>query len=178
MIGRTRMVGPFITAVGTAFLLLVSGSCARGRPTSGSGRIGIITSEEIQASDAEDVLDLIQQLRPSWLLLGARRDPTNPWEEGGPVVLVNDVPPPARPLYSIQFMSLENIREIHYLTSTRAETRFRVSAPDGAILILTNTRLNPGNTVPPDTGRAQLSFFSSNRWDSLLLIGASEADND
>jgi hypothetical protein len=163
--------------VAGGFLLSTAG-CAKKGPNTGRGGASVIDQTEIRASDADDVLELIQQLRPAWLLMGTRRDPSDPTEEGGPVVLVNDVPPPARPLYSLQFMSLENIREIRLLTRTHAHTRYRVGAPDGAILILTNTRMNPGDTVPPDTGRVQFSSSSSNQWDPLSLTGASEVSHD
>jgi hypothetical protein len=130
--------------------------CARSQPVTGRGGIRAISKEEIRESDARDALELIQQIRPAWLAGSLIRDPSDPTERGGPTVLINDIPP--KPLFSLQFLPLEHVREIHYLTRTYAETRFRVRAADGLILVLTNAPVNPGDSIPPDTGavRARL----------------------
>jgi hypothetical protein len=139
----------------SAFLFLGVGSlivtgCASNQPVTGGGGIRAITEEEIQASDADDVLELIQQLRPAWLAGSVLGDPSNPAQTGGPSVLINDIPP--KPLFSLQFLSLENVKEIHYLTRTAAETRFRVGATHGLILVLTHSRVVSKDTIPPNTG--------------------------
>ncbi len=124
----------------------------------------MITEAEIQASDADDVLELIQQLRPAWLVGSVLGDPSDPTQNRGPSVLINDIPP--KPLFSLQFLSLENIKEIRFLTRTTAETRFRVGARDGLILVLTHSGVLPEDTLPPDTGAAtarSLTTDSTNR---------------
>lgn len=124
--------------------------CASNQPVTGGGGVRVITETEIQASDADDVLELIQQLRPAWLVRSVLGDPSDPAQTEGPSVLINDIPP--KPLFSLQFLPLENIKEIRFLTRTAAETRFRVGARDGLILILTHSGAPPEDTIPPDTG--------------------------
>jgi hypothetical protein len=129
-----------------AFLALIG--CSVNRPITGTGGLNTLTRIEIQKSGARNALELIRMLRPSWLLASPLRDPADPTESGsGPGVLINDVP--VKPLFSLQFESLENITEIRYLTRTSAENRYRVSAPNGLIVII---RPPPVGT-PPDTGR-------------------------
>jgi hypothetical protein len=75
-------------------------------------------------------------------------------------------------------MSLANIREIRFLTRTSAETRYRVGAPDGLILILTHSGLERGDTVIPDTGRTFNTEESINLMENPLLFSYSEARHD
>ncbi|MBT8396246.1 MAG: hypothetical protein HKO65_18230 [Gemmatimonadetes bacterium] len=144
------MVRSGVIAVGVLGLFLSLAACARGRPVTGRGGVRAITQEEIQASDARDALELIQMIRPVWLAGSLLGDPTDPTVQGGPTVLINDIPP--KPLFSLQFLPLEDIREIQYLTRTYAETRFRVGARNGLILVLTLSPVNPGDSIRPDTG--------------------------
>jgi hypothetical protein len=58
-----------------------------------------------------------------------------------------------RPLLTLQFMSLENVREIRYLTGTSAEIRYRVRVPEGLIVVLTYPMVGSGDPIRPDTGR-------------------------
>ena len=138
------------TAVCIAWFLLALVGCARGQAATGTGGVRVITQEEIRESDARNALELIQQIRPVWLGGSLLRDPSDPTDRGGPSVLINDIPP--RPLFSLQFVPLDNIREIQFLTRTSAETRYRVGARDGLILVLTRSPMNLGDSIPPDTG--------------------------
>ena len=147
------MIRSRTVALSAALFLVFLTGCTRKYPITGSGGLRAISEVEILKSDAEDVLELIEDLRPSWLLGEMVQDPENPFESGGPQVLVNGVPP--RPLFTLQFMSLENVREIHYLTSTSAETRYRVRSSAGTILVITHSRVGPGDSIPPDTGRVR-----------------------
>lgn len=169
----TRAHGIFASAI---ILCVVLTGCVRKQAVTGTGGINAIVESEILESDAEDVLGLIQRIRPSWLLHGSMRDPANPWESEGPVVLINDIPP--KPIFSLQFMSLTNIREIRFLTRTSAETRYRVGAPDGLILILTHSGLERGDTVVPDTGRTHSTEESTDFMENSLLFAFSEARHD
>ncbi len=145
------MVRP--TTVATSVLLLLLAACAGSPPLLDRGGLRAISEVEIRKSDAEDLLELIQEIRPSWLMEGMISDPGDPWETGGAQVLINDIPP--RPLFTLQFMSLANVREIHYLTRTSAETRYRVRTPAGLILVLTYSLVGAGDSVAPDTGWAR-----------------------
>ena len=169
----TRLHGVLASGIILCFGLT---GCVRNRAVSGSGGINAIVESEILESEAEDVLELIQMIRPSWLLHGSMRDPANPWESEGPVVLINDIPP--KPVFSLQFMSLANIREIRFLTRTSAETRYRVGAPDGLILILTHSGLERGDTVVPDTGRTFSTDESNDLMENSLLFAFPEARHD
>ncbi len=147
------------TTVGCVCLLTLA-ACAVRRPITGSGGLSTITEIEIRKSDAEDVLELIEDLRPSWILGSPVRDPGNPLESpAGPGVLINDVP--VLPLYALQFEPLEGIKEIRHLTRTSAENRYRVSAPRGLIVVIRPPRVGPDRTTPPDTGRASGSITAS-----------------
>ncbi len=139
-----------LSSLSAVVSLLIAVGCAANRPATGSGGVRAITEAEIRASEADDVLELIQLLRPAWLAGSLIGDPSSPTEMGGPVVLINDIPP--KPLYSLQFLPLENIREIRFLTRTTAETRFRVEAIHGLILVLTYFPVMPRDTLAPDTG--------------------------
>lgn len=142
---------PPATIILTLLFSLIQAGCARRQPLTGPGGLRAISEVEIRKSDAEDLLELIEALRPSWLLGTMVQDPSDPLESGGPKVLVNGLPP--RPLFTLQFMSPGNVREIHYLTRTAAETRFRVGSPEGLILVLTYPAVIPSDTTQPDTGR-------------------------
>ena len=142
------MVRPHLIAM--PFLLLLLAACVRNQPLTGRGGLRAISEVEIRKSDADDVLELIQKTRPSWLMGGTLQDPSDPWEFTGIQVLINDLP--SRPLFTLQFMSLKNVREIHYLTRTSAETRYRVGAPYGLILVLTYPTVGSGDSIRPDTG--------------------------
>ena len=142
-----------------SFVLLWLAGCAGNRPITGEGGLHVISEIEVRKSTADDVLELIEDLRPSWLFGGVLRDPSDPSETGGPRVLINDVPP--RPLFTLQFVSLENVREIHYLTRASAANRYSVGASTDVILVLTHPKVGP-DSIRPDTGNARASDPSSN----------------
>jgi hypothetical protein len=114
-----------------------------------------IQADEIQASDADNLMDLIEEIRPGWVYFHDLRDPRDPSEREGPLVMINEVP--ARPLYTLQYIPLENIREVRYLTRTNALNRYRVNAPAGVILVISPPMVGPNPEIPPDTGRVYWS---------------------
>lgn len=116
-------------------------SCATGKPVTGAGGTRAILADEIGGSTAEDVLALVRDLRPAWLVSLNVRDPSDPWESGGPVVLVNGIPP--RPLHTLQFMPVEGVQEVHFLSARDVEIQYRVRSPSGAILIKTRSSGGP-----------------------------------
>jgi len=109
-----------------------------------------IQIDEISAATEDNLLDLIERIRPSWVFFHDLRDPGDPSETAGPLVMINDVPP--RPLFTLQYISLEGVQEIRYLTRTYALTRYRVNAPAGVILVITPSFVGPGTENKPDTG--------------------------
>lgn len=140
----TRVARRSVPGLPPGGLLLSPPACGRGRAVVGEGGLRGVTLEEVRASDADNVLELIEELRPSWLMGSPLRAPWDPTEQSCPLVLVNDVPP--QPLFSLQYVPLDGVREIRYLTATYAETRYRIRAPDGAILVLRPPPISP---VPP-----------------------------
>lgn len=116
-------------------------SCAARKPVTGAGGTRAILADEIGGSTADDVLALVRDLRPAWLVGPNVRDPSDPWESGGPVVLVNGIPP--RPLHTLQFMSVEGVQEVHFLTARDVEIQYRVRSPSGAILVKTRSPGGP-----------------------------------
>ncbi len=109
-----------------------------------------IQIDEIRGAEDDNLMALIERVRPSWLYFHDLRDPADPDETEGPLVLINDVPP--RPLFTLQYLPLENVREVQYLTSQFALTRYRVESPGGVILVRTHALVGPGGEPKPDTG--------------------------
>jgi hypothetical protein len=129
--------------------LLATGCALSPGPRGGGMRE--VELHEIQASDADNVMDLLERIRPGWLYFHELRDPREASETQGPLVMINDVP--ARPLFTLQFIPLEGVQEIRYLTRSYARNRYRVNAPNGVILVITPDPVGPSPQVPPDTGR-------------------------
>jgi len=136
-----------LTLVGALFLA----GCALTPGSRGQGGMRDIQIDEIRSTQATNAMDLIEKVRPGWLYFHDLRDPSDPSETAGPLVMINDLPP--RPLYSLQFLSLENVTEIRYLTRSYAMQRYRVSSPAGVILVISPPLVGPGPETPPDTGR-------------------------
>lgn len=130
--------------------LLPLAGCALSRPGVGGGMRDIQT-DEIQGATDDNLMDLIERIRPSWLHFHDLRDPADPEETEGPMVMINDVPP--RPLFTLQYVPLENVREVQYLTPRYALTRYRVESAGGVILVMTRSLVGPGVEIKPDTGR-------------------------
>jgi len=127
--------------------------CALSRPGVGGG-MRDIQADEIQGATDDNLMDLIERLRPSWLHFHDLRDPSDPEETEGPLVMINDVPP--RPLFTLQYVPLENVREVQYLTPRYALTRYRVDSAGGVILVITRAMVGPGEPTKPDTGRVKV----------------------
>jgi hypothetical protein len=141
--------------------------CALTPGTQGGG-MRDITTEEIQASQADNLMDLIEKIRPGWLYFHNLRDPRDAHENQGPLVMINDVPP--RPLFTLQYLTLENVTAIRYLTGTYALNRYRVDSPSGVILVISPPMVGPDPKIPPDTGR--VSGSDSARTDGARTDGA------
>lgn len=130
--------------------LFFLGGCALSGSSQGGG-MRDIRSDEILGAKEENLMDFIERVRPSWLHFHDLRDPADPEETEGPMVMINDVPP--RPLFTLQYVPLEGVREIQYLTSRYALTRYRVESRGGVILVLTRSMVGPDVKPKPDTGR-------------------------
>ena len=135
----SRSLRSFTLALGAGTLLFAG--CARTHSPTGAAGGRAISGEEIAGSDAEDLLELIEELRPSWLLGSPIRDPSDPSETDGPLVLLGDAPP--QPLFTLQFVTLDGVREIRYLTATSARSRHQVHAPSGLIVVIRTPSRGP-----------------------------------
>ena len=107
--------------------------CALTR-SGGQGGLRDIQIDEIRGAQEDNVMDLIERIRPSWLYSHNIRDPEDPYESEGPQVLLNDVPP--RPLFTLSYIPPTNVLEIRYLTAQYALTRYRVDSPAGVIMVI------------------------------------------
>jgi len=128
-------------------------ACILPRATGGKGGMRDIQIDEIRAAHEDNVLDLIERVRPGWVYFHEIRDPEDPHETDGPLVLINDVPP--HPLFTLKYFPLENVQEIRYLTASYALSRYRVRSPAGVILVVTGPLVGPDPQVKPDTGRTR-----------------------
>lgn len=148
-----------VSRIACLAVLLATGCALSPGPRGGGMRD--IRMDEIRVSKAQNVMDLIEKIRPGWLYFQELRDPRDPSETGGPLVMINDVPP--RPLFTLQYLPLENVREIRYLTRAYALNRYRVNAPAGVILVVSPPRVGPNPETPPDTGRVYWSHQTPTR---------------
>ncbi len=116
------------------FLLLVGIACtAGGRDPSPSRLPDVIDLEEIHASSASNVWDLIHQVRPNWLRSrgpSSLRDPAPVY----PVVYLGDMS--YGPLETLRGFSIIGVQEIRFIGATTATTRFGSGHAGGIIQLL------------------------------------------
>lgn len=121
-------------AVGLLLLLAAIAGCGT---TSGarSGSSDVLTRQEIQAAQASNAYELLQQLRPQFLRnRGALsiRDPT----AGQVVVYMNDVH--YGDVDSLRTIAIEEIDEIRYISAADATTRWGTGHAGGVIQVRAN----------------------------------------
>jgi outer membrane cobalamin receptor len=125
-------------AIAALFLLQlavgVSAAEAQGRRSR-----NVITQEEIEKSTADDAYDLIRRLRPAWF---TRRgvasgqvtaDAGGGLDDGAGVIAYVD----GIRWADLTTLTTERIKEVRYLSSSDATTRFGTGHPAGAIEIIT-----------------------------------------
>jgi hypothetical protein len=112
-------------------LLLALAACG---PTAGAaspatGGSRVISEAEIDGSNATNLLDLVQRLRPSWIqqraVAGGR---------GFPTVFMG-----SQALGSVDRLrevSTHNVREVRYLNGPEASSRFGAGVPYGVIQVI------------------------------------------
>lgn len=119
-----------------AMLALALGACgpAAGASGDGGGTVArgnarVITETEIQESSAPNLLELVQQLRPSWVQQRAVAS-----GRGYPTVFQG-----SQALGSIDRLreiGTTNVREVRYLTGPEASSRFGAGVPYGVIQVI------------------------------------------
>lgn len=123
----------------TAFTVLVLSGCAAasapgegGSPSGGSA--DLITSEELRETDLQDatVWDAVQRLRPAWL---RSRGTTGAGDRTFPRVFLDGVD--IGDLDELRRIGTRDVREIRFMNSRDATTRYGTGYPGGAILVRT-----------------------------------------
>ena len=118
-------------------LLVVTAACASSSPgarTAGRRDARVLSAEEIRASSASNMYDVIRSHRPEWLI---KRGQTSINMEGDIVVYVDNVAlggPEA--LKSIDVQSVQSAR---FLNASEAQMRYGVGHMHGAIVVVTRT---------------------------------------
>ncbi|RMF61978.1 MAG: hypothetical protein D6743_12785 [Calditrichaeota bacterium] len=118
-----------------SFLAVIFLGCGTSNTTTHRSSRYVITVDDIAGTSATNGLELIQQLRPEWLLQSERRGVKSISVENAtePVVYVNE----SRygDVASLRTLSINNIREIKYMKAREATTRFGTGHTGGAILV-------------------------------------------
>ncbi len=112
--------GPAASAGGTA---------SAGGATASSGGSRVIAQADIDGNTASNVLELVQQLRPSWL-----QQRSFVGGQGYPTVYLG-----TQPLGSVERLRevpTHNVREVRFLNGPEASSRFGARVPYGVIQVL------------------------------------------
>lgn len=116
-------------------LLLTLAACASATSSPGSASPDIITRAEIEASRADNVYELIQQLRPRFLRTRGVSSMSDP-SAGHPVVYVNEVRHGG--LETLRSILVSQVDEIRYISASDATTRWGTGHTAGVIQVLVN----------------------------------------
>jgi hypothetical protein len=121
-----------------AVLLLVMAACAssstEGRRTSGRRDARLLGGEEIRASSASNLYDVIRSHRPEWLI---KRGQTSINNEGDIVVYVDNVALGGPE--SLKSIDVQSVQSVRFLTASEAQMRYGVGHMHGAIVVTTRT---------------------------------------
>ncbi|HLM66881.1 MAG TPA: hypothetical protein VK358_05095 [Longimicrobium sp.] len=116
---RRWMAGALVAAMAAC------GAPAGGAPV-GGGSSRVISEAEITQNTAANVLDLVQQLRPSWL---------QPRAGGGfPTVYVGSQA--LGPVERLRELATDNVREVRWMNGPEASSRFGAGVPYGVIQVI------------------------------------------
>jgi hypothetical protein len=123
--------------VTVALVLLVTAACASstssGR-TSGRRDARVLTAEEIRASSASNMYDVIRSHRPEWLI---KRGQTSINMEGDIVVYVDNVALGGPE--SLRSIDVQSVQSARFLNASEAQMRYGVGHMHGAIVVVTRT---------------------------------------
>lgn len=124
---RRWMAGALLAALAACGPAAGGASARSGAPTSGGSRL--IAEAEIDGHAATNLLELVQQLRPSWVQRRALAG-----GQGYPTVYLG-----SQPLGSIDRLRevpTHNVREVRYLNGPEASSRFGAGVPYGVIQVI------------------------------------------
>ena len=120
-----------------AVLLLATAACAStstaGR-TSGRRDARVLSAEEIKASSASNLYDVIRSYRPEWLI---KRGQTSINLEGDIVVYVDNVALGGPE--SLKSIDVQSVQSARFLNASEAQMRYGVGHMHGAIVVTTRT---------------------------------------
>ena len=121
-----------------AALALVLGAavaCASSTPRpSGRRDARILGAEEIRASSASNLYDVIRSQRPEWLI---KRGQTSINYEGDIVVYVDNVALGGPE--SLKSIDVQSVQSARFLNASEAQMRYGVGHMHGAIVVITRT---------------------------------------
>ncbi len=112
-------------------------ACASGGSTSAaaSRNQDVIGLAEIQASEAPTALDLIQELRPRWLIQNRGQRSFGEGAQDAPQVILDDIPQPS--LDSLGEIPRDAIQEIRMISPRDATFQYGTGFPAGIIKVTT-----------------------------------------
>jgi outer membrane cobalamin receptor len=126
------------TAVATLFLLQLAVGVSTAEAQGRRNR-NVITQEEVEKSMATDAYDLIQKLRPAWFTRRgvasgqATADAVGGMDDGVRVVAYVD----GIRWADLSTLTVERIKEVHYLNASDATTKYGTGHTSGAIEVIT-----------------------------------------
>src|SRR5687768_12862861 len=124
-------------SAGLMVLLLLTAACAstsQGPRTSGRRDARQLTAEEIRASSASNMYDVIRSQRPEWLIKGGQ---TSINMEGDIVVYVDHVALGGPE--SLRSIDVQSVQSARFLNASEAQMRYGVGHMHGAIVVVTRT---------------------------------------
>ncbi|MEX0906880.1 MAG: hypothetical protein WD054_01010 [Gemmatimonadota bacterium] len=107
-------------------------ACASGGGTGISGRSDELTRAEIEASDEQDLLRLIERMRPQWFNSGGMTSVSGGGSSGPTIVIGGSQVGGAEYLRNLPPSTVESIK---YWPTAQAANRFGMGHPDGVIEI-------------------------------------------
>ena len=115
----------------TCALLAVVTACgpAVGGGTVARGGSRLISEAEIQQATAPNMLELVQQLRPSWIQPRAVAN-----SRGFPTVYVGSQE--LGPVERLREIGTDNVREVRFMNGPEASSRFGAGVPYGVIQVI------------------------------------------
>lgn len=116
-------------------LLLTLVACGTTSPSRRSASSDIITREEIEASRADNVYELLQQVRPRFLRSRGVHSMSDP-SAGYPVVYINDVRHGG--LQTLRSILVRQVEEVRYISASDATTRWGTGHTAGVIQVRAN----------------------------------------
>jgi hypothetical protein len=119
-----------------AVMLGAAVACAssQGPRTSGRRDARILGAEEIRASSASNMYDVIRSQRPEWLI---KRGQTSINLEGDIVVYVDNVALGGPE--SLKSIDVQSVQSARFLNASEAQMRYGVGHMHGAIVLITRT---------------------------------------